>query len=96
MYRSSYKDEEPVSVANGTYIPENWDPDVDSYTTYNYSVSYSGWDKLRFTLGIKNLLDEDPSFTAHMNDYAAGAGWETRVADPRGRSYTLNVEYKFW
>ncbi len=83
-------------MRNGTFIPSNWDPDVSSYTTYNYSVSYKGLDKLGITLGIKNLLDEDPPFTAHMNDYAAGAGWEPRVADPRGRAYTLALEYKFY
>lgn len=95
IYRAGYKDEEPVSVQNGSYVPADWDPDVDSYTTYNYSVNYRGFSKLNLTFGIKNLLDQDPSFTAHMNDYAAGAGWEPRVADPRGRSYTLLAEYKF-
>ena len=30
-----------------------------------------------------------------MNDFAAGAGWEPRIADPRGRAYTLLVEYNF-
>ena len=69
---------------------------MDSYTVYNYSTSYSGFEKAKITFGIKNLLNTDPPFTAHMNDYAAGAGWEPRVADPRGRSFTLSVEYKFW
>jgi iron complex outermembrane receptor protein len=95
IYRAGYEDEEPVSVRNGTYIPSDWDPDVSSYTTYNYSVAYKGLDKLGITFGIKNLFDEDPPFTAHMNDYAAGAGWEPRVADPRGRAYTLALEYRF-
>ena len=26
----------------------------------------------------------------------AGSSWEPRVADPRGRSYTLRVDYKFF
>ncbi|WCE05241.1 TonB-dependent receptor [Pseudoxanthomonas sp. JBR18] len=95
IFRDGYKDEEPISVRNGTYIPPNWDPDVSSYTTYNYSVSYKGFHNIDVTFGIKNLFDTDPPFTAHMNDYAAGAGWEPRVADPRGRAYTLNVRYKF-
>ncbi|WDS35589.1 TonB-dependent receptor [Pseudoxanthomonas sp.] len=96
IYRAGYKDEEPVSVRNGTYIPPRWDPDVDSDTTYNYSLTYKGFDKLGVTFGIKNLFDTDPPFTAHMNDYAAGAGWEPRVADPRGRAYTLELSYKFY
>jgi len=95
VYRDGYTDEEPVSVANGSYVPAGWDPKVDAYVTYNYSVSYSGIDDMTVTFGIKNLFDEDPPFTAHQNDFAAGAGWETRIADPRGRAYTLLLEYKF-
>ncbi len=95
VYRDGYNDELPVSVRNGTYVPPAWNPEVDSYTTYNYSVSWSGIDNMTATFGVKNLLDQDPPFTAHQNDYAAGAGWEPRIADPRGRAYTLMLEYKF-
>jgi iron complex outermembrane receptor protein len=96
IYRSGYKDELPVSVANGTYVPPAFDPDVDSYTTYNYSLSWTGIERMRITAGVKNLLDEDPPFTAHQNDFAAGAAWEPRIADPRGRAYTLLFEYTFF
>lgn len=95
LYRDGYKDELPVSVSNGTYIPAQWDPNVDEYITYNYSVTYGGIDNMKVTFGIKNLFDEDPPFTAHQNDFAAGAAWEPRIADPRGRAYTLLLEYKF-
>ncbi len=95
VYRHGYRDEEPTSVSTGHYIPSQWDPDVDRYITYNYSTTYSGFDALRLTFGIKNLLDEDPPFTAHKNDWASGAGWEPRIADPRGRAYTLMVQYDF-
>ena len=46
--------------------------------------------------GVKNLLDTDPPFTAHNLDFAAGAGGDPRVADPRGRAFTLRVNYKFF
>jgi len=95
VYRDGYKDEVPTSVSTGHYIPSQWNPDVDEYITYNYSTTYTGFDKLRLTFGIKNLLDEDPPFTAHKNDWASGAGWEPRIADPRGRAYTLMVQYDF-
>lgn len=95
VYRNGYLDEEPVSVANGSYMPPAWDPRVDDYTVYNYSVVWTGIPDLKLGFGIKNLLDTDPPFTAHMNDFAAGAGWEPRIADPRGRSYTLLAEYTF-
>jgi len=96
IYRAGYNDEPPIGVANGTYTPSHWDPKVKSYTLYNYSLDYTGFDKMRIVFGVKNLLDKDPPFTAHQNDYAAGAGWETRIADPRGRAYTLAVEYRFF
>lgn len=95
IYRDGYNDELPISVRNGSYIPANWNPKVSSYTVYNYSMTYTGISNLKMTFGIKNLFDKDPSFTAHQNDYAAGAGWETRIADPRGRAYTLGLEYNF-
>ncbi|MBZ9611376.1 TonB-dependent receptor [Rheinheimera maricola] len=95
LYRDGYKDELPVSVRNGSFVPAQWDPNVDAYMTYNYSVTYGGIDDLKVTFGIKNLFDEDPPFTAHQNDFAAGAAWEPRIADPRGRAYTLLLEYKF-
>ena len=95
LHRDGYYDEPPASVANGSYIPAGWKPRVENYTTYNYSVSWTGIENVRMSFGIKNLLDTDPPFTAHMNDFAAGAGWEPRIADPRGRAYTLLLEYTF-
>ncbi len=98
IYRHGYADEPPTSVSAPSrhYIPSAWDPDVDRYITYNYSLTFTGIEDLRLTFGVKNLLDEDPPFTAHKNDWASGAGWEPRVADPRGRAYTLLVQYDFW
>lgn len=95
IYRDGYKDEVPVSVANGTYIPEDWNPDVEEYITYNYNLTWTGLENAKFTFVLRNLFNEDPPFTAHQNDFASGAAWEPRVADPRGRSFSLLVEYKF-
>ena len=95
LYRSGYKDELPLSVANGTYIPADWNPNVASYTTYSYNLTWTGVEKLKLGFGIKNLFDTDPPFTAHQNDFASGAGWEPRIADPRGRAFTFLVEYAF-
>ncbi len=90
-YVGGYKDEVPVGV-----VPAGFDPDVDSYTTYGISATYTGIKNLSITGGIKNLFDTDPPFTAHNLDFAAGAGWDPRVADPRGRAFTLRVNYKFF
>jgi iron complex outermembrane receptor protein len=90
-YTAGYKDEVPTGV-----VPPGFNPDVKSYTTYDLSGTYTGIKNLTVTAGIKNLLDTDPPFTAHNLDFAAGAGWDPRVADPRGRAFQLRVGYKFF
>lgn len=101
LHRDGYFDEEPLSVsatatAPTTYVPSDWNPRVEGYTTYNYSVTWTGIEAMKIAFGIKNIGDKDPPFTAHMNDFAAGAAWEPRIADARGRAYTLMVEYSLW
>ena len=46
-------------------------------------------------MGILNLFDKTPPFTAHNVDEVVGAGWDPRVADARGRSLSVNLKYKF-
>ncbi|MDZ7589841.1 MAG: TonB-dependent receptor [Rubrivivax sp.] len=90
-YVHSYMDEVPVGV-----VPPGFEPKVDSYTVYGISANYTGIKNTNVTAGIKNLFDQDPPFTAHNLDFAAGAGWDPRVANPRGRAFTLQVNYKFF
>lgn len=89
-YTRGYKDELPYGPP-----PAGFNPDVKAYITYGLSVAYTGIKNAQITFGVKNLLDTDPPFTAHNYDFAGGAGWDPRVADPRGRAFTLNVNYKF-
>ncbi|MBV2208913.1 MAG: TonB-dependent receptor [Thermomonas sp.] len=94
IYRDGYKDWQPPGIRNG-YVPPNYSRDVDSYTIYNYSVSWTGFEKMKLTFGIRNLFNTDPPFTLRYLDDGDGAGWEARIADPRGRSFTLQAEYTF-
>ena len=97
IYRAGYKDAVLPGVANGSVKPVDWQPDVDAYSTFNASVTYSGIKNLGLTVGIKNLFDKNPPFTAvYDSDTGAGSSWEPRVADPRGRSLTLLASYKFF
>jgi iron complex outermembrane receptor protein len=96
LYRKGYKDEQPVGLADGVITPSQWNPDVAAYITYGVSATYTGFKSLSLTAGVKNLLDKDPPFTAHQNDFSAGGAWEPRVADPRGRSFTLIATYTFF
>jgi iron complex outermembrane recepter protein len=70
---------------------------VDDYTIYNLSVSYTGFaPRFRLTAGVRNLFDRDPPFAiTYDSNTGAGSSWEPRVADPRGRSFTLAAEVSF-
>lgn len=75
----------------------DYNPRVDDYTTYNLSVAYRGLiDGLTLTAGVRNLLDTDPPFAiTYDSNTGAGSSWEPRVADPRGRSFTIAAEFRF-
>jgi iron complex outermembrane receptor protein len=97
IYRSGYVDAMLPGVANGSIVPTNWSPNVDAYILYNLSASYTGYKNTTLTLGVKNLLDTDPPFSAaYDGNTGAGSSWEPRIADPRGRSLTFQASYKFW
>jgi len=96
VYRDGYEDYLPPGMRNGTYFPTDYDPDVDEYITYNYSLGWEVSDAMKATFGVRNLLDTDPPFTLRYLDHGDGAAWESRVADPRGRSFTLQFEFNYW
>ena len=97
LWRSGYRDAVLPGVANGSITPPDWRPEVAKYVTYNASISYTGIKNLGLTLGIKNLLNDDPPFSAaYDSNTGAGSSWEPRVADPRGRAYQVTVNYRFW
>jgi iron complex outermembrane receptor protein len=92
-YKSGYKDQTTYLIPANR--PSGWKEKVDSYTLYNATVIYKGWRDVSLSLGVKNLFDTDPPFSMHSVDDVAGAGWDSRVGDPRGRSYRVAVTYKF-
>lgn len=99
IFRAGYLDYVPPGIANGTFLPfaPDYKAKVDEYITYNASVTYRLNKDFTIIAGIKNLLNEDPPFSiAYDTNTGAGSSWEPRVADPRGRSFTLSVEYKFF
>ncbi|MBX3636695.1 MAG: TonB-dependent receptor [Rubrivivax sp.] len=96
-YRHGYNDQVLPGVATGNVSPPNWKAKVDSYTTYNWSMTYTGIKNLTVTGLVKNVLDKDPPFAiTYSSDFGSGSSWEPRVADPRGRAYVVTVEYKFF
>jgi iron complex outermembrane receptor protein len=97
VYRSGYKDQVSPGVASGTVSPINYDPKVKPYEIFHLSVAYSGIKNLTVSAGIKNVFNTDPPFANNYDsNFGSGSSWEPRVADPRGRSYAIGVEYKFF
>ena len=98
LFRAGYMDYIPPGILDGSFLPfaPDYKAKVGDYITYNASLTYR-WNKdLTIIAGIKNLLNEDPPFSiAYDTNTGAGSSWEPRVADPRGRAFTLSVEYKF-
>ena len=95
-YRAGYINGKLPGVANGSIIPPEVVENVDDYITYNTSVSFRGFKNFTVTAGIKNLFDQDPPFAiTYDSNGGSGGNWEPRVADPRGRSFTLLLDYKF-
>ena len=96
LYRNSYLDAVLPGVANGLVRPTNWQARVKPYSIYGLSATYRGIRNITVVAGVKNLFDEDPPFSAtYDTNTGAGSSWEPRIADPRGRAYTLRVDYKF-
>jgi iron complex outermembrane recepter protein len=89
-YVHSYKDERPTGT-----VPPGFDPEVEAYITYDVGVSYTGIKNLAVMASIRNVLNTDPPFTAHQTDFVSGAGWDPRVADPRGRAFIVRATYTF-
>ncbi len=97
IYRSGYTDQVLPGVANGLVKPANWQAKVDDYSIFHLTTTYTGIKNVSITAGIKNILDEDPPFAiTYDSNTGAGSSWEPRVADPRGRSFTLMATYKFF
>jgi iron complex outermembrane receptor protein len=96
IFRNGYENQQLPGVANGSVTRPGVEDRVDNYVIYNASVSRSINRRMTLTLGVKNIFDKDPPFAiSYDSDTGGGSSWEPRVADPRGRSFTINADVKF-
>lgn len=93
IFRKGYKNND--SIPGSVERPE-YNVKVKDYMIYNLSAGLKVNDRMKLTAGIRNLFDKDPPFAiTYDSGTGAGSSWEPRVADPRGRSFTLLAEVKF-
>ena len=96
VYKSGYKSEVD-GYGSGVILQDLGFPSkIKAYTLYNVSASYTGIKNTTLTAGITNLFDKDPPFSNHNVDNVAGAGWDGRVGDPRGRAFNVKLTHKFF
>ncbi len=76
------------TVAN-TPIPRK----VAPYETYDGQLSYTGFKKLKLTVGVKNLLDRDPPYTNYGGGFVGG--YDLSYTDVRGRFAYVTATYSF-
>jgi iron complex outermembrane recepter protein len=98
IYRSGYKNFVLPNFLNprGNTRPD-FNERVKPYVIYNMALTYKGLaPNYQLTLGVRNLFDKDPPFAITYDTVlGSGGSWEPRVADPRGRSFTISVDTKF-
>jgi iron complex outermembrane recepter protein len=95
IFKSGY-DDEVDGYGSGVILQDlGFQKKVKSYTLYNLSASYALSKNTKLSGGINNLFDTDPPFSLHNVDNVAGAGWDGRVGDPRGRSLQVRLTHKF-
>lgn len=96
IWRAGYKNQELPGVATGAFDAPEVEEKVDRYVIYNLSAGFDVTERLRITGGIKNIFDTEPPFAISYNtNLGSGSSWEPRVADPRGRSFTINLDVKY-
>ena len=96
IFRNGYENQELPGIANGSVSRPNLVERVDDYVIYNLAASFEGIEGVRLTLGVRNLFDTDPPFAISYDSFTGGgSSWEPRVADPRGRSFTVLADVRF-
>jgi iron complex outermembrane receptor protein len=63
---------------------------IDHYRVYNWSMTYSGYRKMKVVVGVNNLLDRDPPVANYRNE-----GYASGMASPVGRTVVGRVSYDF-
>jgi len=97
IFRNGYRNQALPGIANGTVTRPGYNQRVRNDATYHLSATLLQLaPNYQLTLGVKNLFNTAPPFAVtYDSNSGAGSSWEPRLADPRGRSFTLQVDVKY-
>lgn len=96
IFRAGYRNQALPGIANGSVTRPYFNERVDDYVLFNFSLGMRITDQYSLTFGVRNIFDSDPPFAiTYDSNSGAGGSWEPRVADPRGRSFTVSVDARF-
>jgi iron complex outermembrane recepter protein len=68
--------------------------DVGAWETVDVAVVYRGIKNLTLRAGVANLFDKKPPYS-RQGDYFH-VGYDPTIADPRGRTFTLGLNHRFF
>jgi len=68
---------------------------VKDSSRWNLSGIFTGLKDVTVRVGVRNLFDEDPPFTAVSSYGSHAAGYAASFTDPRGRFYYASLGYQF-
>lgn len=85
-YMSHYEDQ-------NTAVAPEFANNVDHYSIWSLSTTYTGNKQFELTAGIKNLFDEEPPFTNQVSNFQLG--YDPRYTDPLGMTVYMRLTYKF-
>ena len=97
IFRNGYLNQALPGIANGTVTRLGYNQRVRNYATYHLSATLLQFaPNYQLTMGVKNLFNTAPPFAVtYDSNSGAGSSWEPRLADPRGRAFTLQVDVKY-
>jgi outer membrane receptor protein involved in Fe transport len=93
-YVGSFEDTPDIDFDGVLDFDTNTSRDVDSFTTVNLQVSYTGIENTRLTLGIDNLFDEEPPFAIGDADTDL-YGYVQSQHSPRGMFWYLRANFSY-
>ncbi len=94
-YTSGYDDQPNFLTNLATGVDEEVRRKVGSYLTVDWQTRWQVSKNLGLTVGVLNLLNEDPPRTIKSNGGGQSVGWDSRYADPRGRTVQASLNLRF-